>query len=1315
MSASPPTARDTRATIATLALFLTVLVLRPPRLTAADLAAQDGLRLTTDDRGAVVQVAAQGRQLPLHQRPGGFLLLDCGNVDLAPKELVKNGDFSNGPDAWTFGAGWTIHDDPDLYRKGKSAFIDFPGPEQRRSSDVRQHVPVLPGTPYQFSLSMKTGQMSGTPPHVWLGMLAADGRTSAGPQLTLSHSQRDSGGEWFVLRREFTTTPDTHFLVVRWGIWRGYGKAWVDDVSLQPMTVDHAAMAKPVPGSVRTVNDATLAFRADMADDQLQLNADFTVFPGRIRCEGALRDTSGRDRALMLWFRLPLALDSTWSFDYDLRRQIAIGENPVYVHALPLAPSQTCSQYPWACVNDKTTGLAVSVPMDRPCVYRLAYRPSQGLDIAFDLGLTKATAKFPQRANFAFDLFLFPPEWGFRAAAQRYYELFPEFFHEWPDGHGSWSAGIIDWVRELRPLDYGIRWQVFNYHQNRDVRDDTAAQVLTVRYMEPNGYWGWRLGVKPMPALTQMPPYDEQFAQLQTLAEDGQAVAKRILQTGLHDVDAHLARGGWVPRWGGTHWQANPDPDLPDAKGSVSNLGTDSWDDCEAHCRNYHLVGSYTDAGPSRRRSFRRDHFVSVDYPLTFDYATKTLCVPPQTHSYELYDWFRDRLHANGWRFLVHWCGAGAPTYPFGIHLGDTIGNEQLSAPLNENQYLTQRALCYRKTIQAYLNHAKSMSLDLREAYCRRDTLYGVFSDPRDPVLGRLYVSIQRELARAGWEPVTGATAAGPDGLLIERFGRRSDGNLHVVVHNQTEDSVTGTLQLDTRELGNLDNALCQQVENLMTATAPTRLTDNTIPLALEPGAVRVLRIGSAEQLAMLWRSELERQWVGVRNYVHMADTATIPDSLRECLDADQCPDTAQLRAALMAAASAAARDPWIRHAALALAEADRIDSTMRLLRRGKWASLADTWPVRPGWPLQLTNGLEQTLPTQVLVNTSLMQAGLNSVLPGVRVRNNQLTVDQHAPEGLYPVYLEWSEPNTDMSIRLYADVQVCAEPLNIALLPAKLRRGRSTTQIALRLSNALPRALTGNVSLLPPAGWSVSPAAEPVAIEPRQTAWARFQVSPPAAATVGKAVFRATFAGQQLRAGAETALALTEPRPSLDCPSTDNAPTLDGTLDDACWRTAALVDDLPLQKGGKATQRTRVRMCHDAEAIYVAFECMEDRMPEVRAEVTQMGGPVWSDDAVEVFVVPWHRRACQFITNPIGTRYAAGADDTWKVAVSRAQRSWTAEFAIPYASLGAEPPVTGDIWGLNLGREEKPRAEVTAWSPPGYHHRDSDGDLIFR
>jgi len=51
------------------------------------------------------------------------------------------------------------------------------------------------------------------------------------------------------------------------------------------------------------------------------------------------------------------------------------------------------------------------------------------------------------------------------------------------------------------------------------------------------------------------------------------------------------------------------------------------------------------------------------------------------------------------------------------------------------------------------------------------------------------------------------------------------------------------------------------------------------------------------------------------------------------------------------------------------------------------------------------------------------------------------------------------------------------------------------------------------------------------------------------------------------------------------------------------------------------------------------------------------------------------------------GLPTAWNPDPDWTVAVQRHADGWTSEAAIPFAALGAEKPLRGELWGLKLAR----------------------------
>ncbi|MFW5866374.1 MAG: carbohydrate-binding family 9-like protein, partial [Armatimonadota bacterium] len=157
----------------------------------------------------------------------------------------------------------------------------------------------------------------------------------------------------------------------------------------------------------------------------------------------------------------------------------------------------------------------------------------------------------------------------------------------------------------------------------------------------------------------------------------------------------------------------------------------------------------------------------------------------------------------------------------------------------------------------------------------------------------------------------------------------------------------------------------------------------------------------------------------------------------------------------------------------------------------------------------------------------------------------------------------------------------------------------------------------------------------------------------------------------------------------------TDAAPTIDGSLDDACWQSAAVLGGfVKLDGSALATPETEARVCWDAERLYVGVRCAEPNVKAIKAQMTERDDAVWRDDCVELFIDTNHDRSSyyHFAVNAIGTVWdeeRPGSAD-WNADVqaagARGEDEWTAEISIALADLGGAQP--GDLWGFNIGRE---------------------------
>ena len=196
---------------------------------------------------------------------------------------------------------------------------------------------------------------------------------------------------------------------------------------------------------------------------------------------------------------------------------------------------------------------------------------------------------------------------------------------------------------------------------------------------------------------------------------------------------------------------------------------------------------------------------------------------------------------------------------------------------------------------------------------------------------------------------------------------------------------------------------------------------------------------------------------------------------------------------------------------------------------------------------------------------------------------------------------------------------------------------------------------------------------------------------------------------------------------PELLCRKTYNPPTIDGVLNDWCWREAHGVTDFLLISGqGLAKELTYAYVLYDNYNLYIAFICLESRMDLIKVENFERDGFVWEDDCVEVFMDTGHNHKNYYhiIANIAGIRYdekdgrlrPQSWDGDWQVAVVRYNDRWTAEIAIPFYSMNLLTPMPGEVWGFNLNREEWRVPEISSWAPTwfSFHEPEHFGHLIF-
>ena len=183
---------------------------------------------------------------------------------------------------------------------------------------------------------------------------------------------------------------------------------------------------------------------------------------------------------------------------------------------------------------------------------------------------------------------------------------------------------------------------------------------------------------------------------------------------------------------------------------------------------------------------------------------------------------------------------------------------------------------------------------------------------------------------------------------------------------------------------------------------------------------------------------------------------------------------------------------------------------------------------------------------------------------------------------------------------------------------------------------------------------------------------------------------------------------------PTMRCARRELPPlTADFTSD--FWRNLLAASLGDTRTGHSPRQATAVQTAWDADELRVLFRAEDTH---VAATLTQRDAPLYTEEVVEVFLDPVgdgesyfeiEVNALNCVLDLVLRRNRSGymKDIAWdcdglRTMVRQTASAWSAELAIPFASLGAAP-FPGARWRVNFTRIDRPldlARELTAWSP---------------
>ena len=195
-----------------------------------------------------------------------------------------------------------------------------------------------------------------------------------------------------------------------------------------------------------------------------------------------------------------------------------------------------------------------------------------------------------------------------------------------------------------------------------------------------------------------------------------------------------------------------------------------------------------------------------------------------------------------------------------------------------------------------------------------------------------------------------------------------------------------------------------------------------------------------------------------------------------------------------------------------------------------------------------------------------------------------------------------------------------------------------------------------------------------------------------------------------------------------LTAVKTEQPPTIDGTLNDACWQDAPQTIGFTDQRTGKPAKNQSVgKIIYTDKAIYVALHLYDDMPNKIVARQTKDQTRITGEDWVSFSLDPFHTHQYSdrnfFIVNPLGTKYAHLATGRaeksewiglWKTAAQIVEGGWVVEMKIPWQMLDYPDTTEPVRMGINVDRFQQRTGERSWWCNLGVQEfRENDGHWI--
>ena len=203
---------------------------------------------------------------------------------------------------------------------------------------------------------------------------------------------------------------------------------------------------------------------------------------------------------------------------------------------------------------------------------------------------------------------------------------------------------------------------------------------------------------------------------------------------------------------------------------------------------------------------------------------------------------------------------------------------------------------------------------------------------------------------------------------------------------------------------------------------------------------------------------------------------------------------------------------------------------------------------------------------------------------------------------------------------------------------------------------------------------------------------------------------------------------------PPVRCGRCGAPPVISGILDDACWQdfsnSGVAADFVEFTENCPAEIGTRVLITRDDANLYIAADCDEPQAEKLQGMEAEGAVNYQKEEVLELrlsapdqgtffnqlmVTASGRQRHCWFSVEEGGSKVLDSIE--WEAATTVGSGHWYVEMAVPFKSLRAEPPASGEKWQMNIIRHRHlGPSGVSCWSCMfgGMHRNDLSGTLVF-